>query len=277
MNFRVTSAISSFRPRSQPEAEQFAIWDILDRLAPLLAFAALLLIWELAVRLFAIPAFILPAPTEIMSAASNLPGSTWLENTLATLRVALLGFALAIVVSIPLAIAFTRSRLLTRTLLPLLVVVKSMPVVAIAPIIIVVCGSGDLPRVLITFLISFFPIVVSTITGLSLVPIELIELSRSLKARPGGEMLDIRLPSALPHIFSALKVASTLVVTGAVVAEFVAAEKGLGFMVMFSTSMFKVSTAFGALTVLVSASLALFYGIDAIQRFVFPWSLPKEA
>jgi NitT/TauT family transport system permease protein len=83
--------------------------------------------------------------------------------------------------------------------------------------------------VLITFLISFFPIVVSTITGLSLVPVELIELSRSLNARPGGEMLDIRLPSALPHIFSALKVASTLVVTGAVVAEFVAAEKGLGY------------------------------------------------
>ena len=134
-----------------------------------------------------------------------------------------------------------------------------------------------MPRVLITFLIAFFPIVVSATTGLALAPNELIGLSRSLRASSWRELWDIRLPYAVPHIFSGLKVASTLVVTGAVVGEFVASERGLGYLVLFSTSNFEVAAAFVCLGLLVIFSLGLFSAFGAVQARLFPWSLPKGA
>ena len=154
-----------------------------------------------------------------------------------------MGYVVAIAVSIPLAVALVNSRLLSRTLYPILVIVQSTPIVAVAPIIVVTLGASDLPRVVITFLITFFPIVVSTVTGLMATPEELIELSRSLRAGRTREMLHIRLPFAVPYIFSALKISITLAIIGAVVAEFVAAEHGLGFFIMFSTSFFRDSAS----------------------------------
>ena len=169
-----------------------------------------------------------------------------------------MGYFVAIAVSVPLAVALVNSRFLSRTLYPILVIVQSTPIVAVAPIIVVTLGASDLPRVVITFLITFFPIVVSTVTGLMATPEELIELSRSLRAGRTREMLHIRLPFAVPYIFSALKISITLAIIGAVVAEFVAAERGLGFFIMFSTSFFKIPQAFAGLAVLVALSLVLF-------------------
>jgi NitT/TauT family transport system permease protein len=187
-----------------------------------------------------------------------------------------MGFFLAVVVSIPLAIALANSRLLSRTLYPILIIVQSTPIVAVAPIIVTTLGASDLPRVLITFMIAFFPIVVSTVTGLLATPEELIELSRSLKAGRAREIRHIRLPFALPYIFSALKIATTLSVVGAVVAEFVAAEHGLGFFIAFSTSFFKIPQAFAGLVVLVALSLVMFRLCVSAQRKFAPWSLPKS-
>ena len=200
----------------------------------------------------------------------------WLSNISATLRVALMGYVVAIAVSIPLAVALVNSRFLSRTLYPILVIVQSTPIVAVAPIIVVTLGASDLPRVVITFLITFFPIVVSTVTGLMATPEELIELSRSLRAGRTREMLHIRLPFAVPYIFSALKISTTLAIIGAVVAEFVAAEHGLGFFIMFSTSFFKIPQAFAGLAVLVALSLVLFRLCTLAQRWFVPWSLPKS-
>jgi NitT/TauT family transport system permease protein len=188
-----------------------------------------------------------------------------------------MGYAAAVAISIPLAVGLASSALLRRTLYPMIVVVHSMPIVAIAPILIVTLGASDLPRVVITFLITFFPILVTTTTGLMATPEELIELSRSLRAGWRREMLHIRLPYAVPYIFSALRISTTLSVVGAVVAEFVAAEKGLGYFIQFSTSFFKISQGFAALVVLVSISLAFFQCIGLVQRFFAPWSLPKAA
>jgi NitT/TauT family transport system permease protein len=202
--------------------------------------------------------------------------STWAGHIWATLRVALMGYIAAVVISIPLAVGLVSSRLLTRTLYPMIVVVHSTPIVAVAPIIVVTLGASDLPRVVITFLITFFPIVVTTTTGLMATPEELIELSRSLRAGRIREMLHIRLPYALPYIFSALRISTTLAVVGAVVAEFVAAEHGLGYFIQFSTSFFKINQGFAALLILVTISLAFFQLIGLIQRVAAPWSLPKS-
>jgi NitT/TauT family transport system permease protein len=247
----------------------------LDRHAPVLAAVVLLLVWEGAARLFEIPSFLLPTPSAIVRAAFNIPALVWLGHIWATLQVVLMGYALAVVVSIPLAVALASSKLLSRTLYPLLVIVQSTPIVAIAPIIVVTLGASDVPRVFITFLITFFPIVVSTITGLLATPEELIELSRSLRAGRRREILHIRLPFAVPHIFSALKISTTLAVIGAVVAEFVAAEKGLGYFIAFSTSNFRIPAAFAGLVVLVAISLTLFRTVIVVQRVFIPWSLPK--
>lgn len=243
---------------------------------PALTLLALLPLWELACRIFVIPNFILPAPSEIGKAFYTLDMLRWAEHAWATLRVALLGFALSICISIPLAVIMVRSPFLRKTLYPLLVVIQSTPVVAIAPLLIVILGSGEAPRLAITCLITFFPLVVATTTGMLATPPELIELSKSLRASVIKEIWQIRLPYAIPHIFSGLKVAVTLAIIGAVIAEFVAAEKGLGYMVQFSTSYFKIPQAFAALIFLSLLSLLLFKTVHWVQAWCFSWSIPKQ-
>ncbi len=242
---------------------------------PAATFLVILVLWEGATRLFSIPSFVLPAPTRIAEGFSSIPPGRWFEHVWATLRVALIGYAVSIVVALPIAMALTRSKFMSDSFYPLLVVIQSTPVVAIAPIIIVALGSGDAPRIVITFLITFFPLVVSMTTGLLATPSELIELSRSLRAPAWREYTQIRIPYAIPYIFSGLKISVTLAVIGAVVAEFVAAEKGIGFFIQFSTSMFQVPQAWAGLAILVVMSLVLFQAVSAAQRLLFPWSLPK--
>jgi NitT/TauT family transport system permease protein len=243
--------------------------------APLWTIIALLLLWEFACRLFSIPQFVLPAPSVIWQSAEQFGAFHWADNFLATLQIVVIGFAVSIAISVPLAIVLTHFQLLSRTIYPVLVIIQSTPIVAIAPIIVVMLGTGVLPRVVIVFLITFFPLVISTATGLASTPRELIELSRSLKAGQIREYLHIRLPYAVPFIFSALRISVTLAVIGSVVAEFVAADKGLGFLILFSTSLFKVPQAFASLGILVAASLVLFHLVVLMQRLWFPWSMPK--
>ena len=267
-------AASSPAPR-RTERAPLNLSALAFRFAAPLTCAGLLVVWEAACRLFAIPALLLPSPLAIVASFSGLSWQVWLGHVWATFSVALGGYVAAIVISVPLGAALASSAVLSRALYPILVVVQSTPVVAVAPIIVVLLGTNDLPRIVITFLIAFFPIVVSTVTGLSATPAELIDLSRSLRARGGRQMLHIRLPYALPYIFSALRVSTTLAVIGAVVAEFVAAERGLGYLIFFSTSYFKVPQAFAALAVLVTLSLVLFRAVSAIQQRLFPWSLRR--
>lgn len=246
------------------------------RFAPALTFVGLIAVWEVACKLFSVPSFLLPAPTDIVAGAQEQSLSTWGRQVWSTVRVALIGYLIAMVVSIPVAMALASSKLLSRTLYPLIVTIHSMPIVAIAPIIVVTLGASDVPRIVITFLITFFPIVVTTTAGLLATPEELIELSRSLRASKWREMINIRLPYSVPYIFSALKIATTLSIIGAVVAEFVAAEHGLGYFIQFSTSFFKISQSFVALIILIVLSLSFFALVSAIQRIVAPWSLPRS-
>lgn len=272
------SAASSCAVRPEPSIRSRAASLLLAPFVlPALTTCLLLLAWEGATRAFAIPSFMLPSPSAILSSFGGVGLSRWAEHVGATFRVAMLGYAVSILVAVPLAIALARSEVLSRALYPILVVVQSTPIVAVAPIIIVVMGAGDLPRIVITCLITFFPIVVSTTTGLMATPPELVELSRSLRAPAWREITQIRLPFAVPYIFSALKISITLAVIGAVVAEFVAAEKGVGYVIQFSTSMFRLPQAWAGLLILAAMSLLLFQAVTLLQRRLFPWSLPKES
>ncbi len=247
----------------------------LYRFAPLVLLACVIALWEIGCRLLDVPLYVLPRPTEIITAGLQVSGMSWLENLWATLQVVLLGFFISFAMSLPLAIAVVNSPLLARTLVPLLVVVQSTPVVAIAPIVVVTLGAGMLPRVLITCLITFFPLVVSTIAGLRATPADLIELSRSLRAPRLRQFVQIRIPFAVPYIVSAAKVSITLAVIGSVVAEFVASNHGLGYMIQYATSQFKLPEAFAALFLLLCISLTLYQIVVMVERVFFGWSLPR--
>jgi NitT/TauT family transport system permease protein len=273
MNATMTATDSAARPgaRSMRSALRLG-WR---GAAPVWTIVAIVVVWEILCRVLSIPQFVLPAPSVIWRSAENFGFSHWTDNFLATLNIVIIGFAASIAISLPLAIILTRFQILARTIYPVLIIIQSTPIVAIAPIIVVMLGTGVVPRVVIVFLITFFPLVVSTATGLASTPRELIELSRSLKAGQLREYLHIRLPYAVPYIFSALRISVTLAVIGSVVAEFVAADKGLGFLILFSTSLFKVPQAFASLGILVTASLILFHLVVLMQRVFFPWSIPK--
>jgi len=271
----MSAPTDAMTPESVPRRLYSRAWARFVQASPLWTILALIGLWEAACQLFSIPPFVLPAPSAIWQAAEEFGAWKWLDSFFATLKIVLIGFAISIAISLPLAIILTHFRFLARTIYPVLVIIQSTPIVAVAPIIVVMLGTDVLPRLVIVFLITFFPLVVSTATGLAATPSELIELSRSLKAGKIREYLHIRLPFAVPYIFSALRISVTLAVIGSVVAEFVAAEKGLGFLILFSTSMFKVPQAFASLVILVPASLLLFHFVVLIQYLFFSWSLPK--
>ena len=249
-------------------------WLLVARraLVPTLVFVALLTIWETGVRTFNVPSFILPAPSVIVRDTYGV-GWALFGHAQATLTTVVGGYLCAILISFPLAVAISSSAVLSNAIYPLLVVKQSIPTVALAPILTVLHGTGSAARITIAALIALFPMVVSTATGLSSAPREMIELSRSMDASWVRRLIDVRLPSAVPYIFSGLKVSMTLALIGAVVAEFVAAERGLGFMIYTSTAFFQLPVAFGAMIVLGLVGTVLFQTVSQIERRFFPWAI----
>jgi NitT/TauT family transport system permease protein len=173
-------------------------------------------------------------------------------------------------------VAIVHSRVLGNALYPLILVTQSIPKVAFAPILLIWLGYGDLPKVLVAFLVAFFPVVVDTATGLRSPAPQLLDLARQLSASQFQIYTKIRFPSALPHVFSGLKVAITLAVIGAVIGEFVGSEKGLGFLVVQSTSHFKTPLAFAAMSLLALMAMVLFFAVVAVERLVCPWYARHE-
>ncbi len=246
-----------------------------DVLLPIGVFVVLLMVWEAAVELFDIPVYLLPAPSVIWTDSVALAG-TMGEHTLATLSTVVVGFFISIAISLPLAVFMTSSPVVSSAIYPLLVLTQSIPKVALAPILVVMLGANELPRLVITFLVTFFPLVIAIAIGLMAVPAELIELGRSFKASKLQELYRIRLPYAVPFIFSGLKVAIALAVVGAVVGEFVNADKGLGYLISTATAFFKTPVAFGALILLSIMGIVLFQVVVIIERIFFPWSAANQ-
>jgi NitT/TauT family transport system permease protein len=147
-----------------------------------------------------------------------------------------------------------------------------MPKVAIAPLLALWIGFGTLPKIVVVFLVCFFPIIVATTSGLTAVPTSLMDLIRSLSASPLQTFVKIRFPTAMPHIFVGLKIAITFAVIGAVIGEFVGSESGLGYLILVSTSQSRTPLAFGSLVLLTIMSIVLYYAIALIERIAVPWA-----
>ena len=256
------------RPDEAVEPSESAIWAVLGATLTLLALVAL---WELLVRGFNVPGWLLPAPSAIAIALVEWRDEL-VRHLFVTLYETLLGFALSIVISIPLAVAVVHSAILRTTIYPILLAFQSVPKVAIAPLLLLWLGFGILPKIAVVFLVCFFPIIVATASGLSAVPAPLIELIRSLSASTTQTFIKIRFPTAMPHIFVGLKIAITFAVIGAVIGEFVGSEEGLGYLILVSTSQSRTPLAFAALLLLTVISMVLYYGIAFIERIVVPWA-----
>jgi NitT/TauT family transport system permease protein len=167
--------------------------------------------------------------------------------------------------------AIVYSPLIERAIYPLLVGSQSVPKIAIAPLLIFWAGLGLFPKVLVAFLISFFPIIIDTVVGLRSVEPEMLHLARSMGAGAGRTFLKIRFPSALPNIFAGLKVAVTLSVVGAIVGEFIQADRGLGYALLQANAVMDTRLGFAAIIVLSAVGIAMFVAVDTIERRLIPW------
>ena len=246
------------------------------RLLPIITIFAALVIWEISVAYLNIPVYLLPAPTLIAGQLMN-PEISWVEHTAVTIYEVVVGFALALIVGIGLAIALSASKLFRAAFYPLILIAQLVPKIAIAPIILIWLGFGDSPKILIAFLIAFFPIVIDTSTGLNTVSPEVMDMVRAMRAPRWRIYAKIRLPAALVHIFGGMKVAMTLAVIGAVVAEFLGAEKGLGYLLFISGTYANTPMGFAALLILTLAGMMLYALILIVERLAIPWYFkPRE-
>jgi NitT/TauT family transport system permease protein len=243
---------------------------LIRRLTPFVGILVFLLVWEAGVALFKPPPYLLPGPTEIFHTFVNefarLAFHGWV-----TLYEMLLGYALAVVIAIPLAIAITSSDRFDRFTMPTLLFFQVVPKVAIAPLFLVWFGVGVLPKVLVAFLISFFPIVIDAAVGLRSMSSEMRDLARSMGATRLQVFARFRLPTSLPYLFSGLKVAATLAVAGAVVGEFVGADKGLGYLLLVTNSNLETALMFATLFALTIIGLLFFYAVELLEALLIPW------
>jgi NitT/TauT family transport system permease protein len=238
--------------------------------APVLATVAVIAVWAAVVKIFDIPDYLLPAP-QAVAARIVKEWPLLAKNGAYTLMSVLTGFVAGVAIGVPLAFGIVLSRSMERIAMPFLVMSQTIPKVAIAPILVVWLGFGILPKIAIVFLISFFPIVVSTVVGLKSVETDMIDLVRSMGARTAKIMLRVRGPSALPQMFAGFKIAVCLAVVGAIVGEFVGSDRGLGYLLLTSTGTLDGSLVWAALLVLIAMGMALFAIVAQIERLVIPW------
>jgi NitT/TauT family transport system permease protein len=239
-------------------------------LRPFLFLALLVVVWDLAIRIFRIPPYQIPAPKDVLFTLWQ----EWpmlLEQSVPTTVATLEGFLLSAAFGIPVAMAIAGSRTVESYVYPLLVFSQSIPKIAVAPLFVVWFGFGMLPKVLSAFLLGFFPVVVSAVQGFKSVEPDMLDLARVMEATRLQTFRMVSLPHALPAIFAGLKVSITLAVVGAVVGEFVGSNSGIGFVLQRSIGTFELPTMFAALVVLALIGVILFWLLDVIERFAIPW------
>jgi len=244
-----------------------------DRMAgliyPIAMMVVLLALWQAAAYLFSFPSYLLPTPSAIV--ASMTANSTLLiKQSLGTSVEILLGFALSVAVGVPLALAIYLWKPFARTVYPLLISSQAVPKVAVAPLFLVWFGFGLMPKVLIAFLIAFFPVVINTAMGLAALEREKIYLAQSMGLGSLATFFKIQLPNALPSIFAGLKISITFAVVGAVVGEFVGGQGGLGYLLLIANGNMDTALLFAGIVALTLLGVVFFALIGLVERLVLP-------
>lgn len=261
---------------SFPGRERFAATrDYAVYIYPIVTVAVILLVWELAARAGYFPRYLLPAPTGVAARAAHFKGLI-LKELLVTLQETLVGFALSVVIGVPLAMALVSSRTFNRAVYPLLVASQVVPKVAVAPLFLVWFGFGLASKALIVFLVAFFPIVIDSVVGLQSTDLQKLYVARAAGASPLQLFWLVRLPNALPAIFGGMKVAITLAVVGAIVSDFIAAESGIGRLLLSANGNMDTELLFAGILALIVMGIALFLLMEGIERVALPWHISQQ-
>lgn len=235
-----------------------------------------IIIWELVVRIFNIPDFLIPPPLAVFAQFSGKGLSLLVNHSLVTLYETGMGFILGIIIGVFLAILIVYSPFLQTAIYPLLVVAQVIPKLALAPLVLIWFGYGTLSKIVIAFLISFFPIIVNTASGLREVEPEMIDLVTSLNATKWQVFKKIRLPNSLPYLFSGLKISITFAVIGAIVGEFVGADKGVGYLIIIATHELKTALLFAAIIISSIIGILAYGVIVLLEKFLIPWGVVEK-
>lgn len=244
---------------------------VLNWLSPLISFFLIIGIWEFLVRIFSIPEYLLPTPSAIAVDFYKSIGSL-LFHAGVTFWEAFLGFIVANVLGVLTAIAFTHSKTLEKSLYPFAIALKTTPIVAMAPLLILWFGNGIFSKVAAAALIAFFPSIVNTIKGLKSIDTEALDLFKSISASKWQIFKKLRFPTALPYIFSALKISTSLAIVGAIVGEFVGANKGIGFVILISSYHLEIVKMFSAIIAAALTGIIFFWIVSFIEKRIIFWT-----
>jgi NitT/TauT family transport system permease protein len=267
--------------RNQVEREKRIVKSLKRRKAwrgavyPIMAIVLLLLIWEAAVYLFKMPAYLLPPPSRVFAEIWN-NGHALLKHARATLSVILVAFTLSTCIGIPLALAISFSAFFKRTVYPMIVFSQVIPKIAIAPLFVIWFGFGFMPKILIAFLVSFFPVVIQSIVGFTSIRPEPLRVAQSMGAGPLDLFLKVRLPHALPNIFAGLKMAMASSAIGAIVGEFIASQEGLGYLVLVANGEMNTSLAFAGMLLLSLMGIVLYFSVETVERLTTGWHVAQR-
>ncbi|GAA2605960.1 ABC transporter permease [Paractinoplanes durhamensis] len=245
------------------------VWT--NAVLPVLGVVLTVALWWGITVAFHIDPFYVPSPADVVDSFMRTP-QFLVEETWTTVQRVLIGFAIAVLTGLVIAVTLAASRTVERMAMPVLAAVNAVPKVALAPLLLVWMGFGDAPKIVMVVLLSFFPVIVSTMAGLTSTPADLRELARSLKASWWQTFVKVRLTWALPQVFVGLKVATPLAIIGAVIGEVVNPDRGLGSVIAGSGASNDTPLAFAALVLLAATGVILFYLVAGVERLLVPWA-----
>jgi NitT/TauT family transport system permease protein len=246
------------------------LWRITRETLPAWVFFALIAAWWAAVSILKVPAFLLPPPEDVLPRIWEARVSL-LDHTWVTMQEIILGFGLSVVTAIPLGLLIALSPTAKRMLYPLLVFIQLVPKIAVAPLFVVWLGFGLTSKVMLTLLLTFFPLLLASMAGFQILDQRLLYLTRSMGATTWQTFRYLRFPAALPVIFGGLKTSATIAATAAIVAEFVGSNKGLGYVLLQGTANLDTTLVFAVLFLLTIIGLALNTIVEVVEYFMTPW------
>jgi NitT/TauT family transport system permease protein len=241
-------------------------WNLL----PPLTFVAIVALWAWAVSFFKIPPYLLPGPGGVFQRLITDAGMLW-QNAMVTLTEILLGFGLTLVTAIPLGLVIALSPLAKQILYPPIMLLQLVPKIAVAPLFLVWLGFGMESKVVLTILMTFFPLLIASISGFQILDTRLLYLTKSMGATTWQTFRYLRVPAALPVIFSGIKTSATIAATAAIVAEFVGANEGLGYVLLKGTSTMDIELTFAVLVVLTIIGIVINYAVEFSEWAMTPW------
>lgn len=236
----------------------------------LITLLLIVLIWYVSVNYFGVPAYLIPPLPSVVDVFST-HGAMLTKEALVTSRELLGGFVLAVITAVPVALCMAYSRSFETLINPLILILQAIPKVALAPLLLVWFGFGVFPKVLMAAIIAFFPMLISTVTGFKAIEPDVIALARSMGASSLKVFWRIRLPSALPSVFGGLKLAITFATIGAIIGEFIAGDRGLGYLIQSASGMQRMDVLFAGIIVISALTITLYHAVETVERKLIFW------